>query len=72
MDSSVARIAQLVAHLVSTRGLAMYLCHAGSNPTGVASKNIDLKKISMVPASVCTNGLTITFRARWFHRVFSD
>ena len=36
----------------------MYLCRAGSNPTGDASKNYKLlKKLPMVPASVCTNSL---------------
>ena len=51
----------------------MYLCCAGSKPTGDASKKYRLlKKKSMVPASVCTNGLTLTFRTRCFHRVFLD
>ena len=50
----------------------MYLCHAGSNPTGDASKISIIENKLSVPASVCANGFTVTFRTRWFDRVFSD
>ena len=41
--------------------LARYFCCAGFNPAGDTGKNID--KCLIVPAVVCINGLTVTFRA---------
>ena len=53
--------------------LAKYLCCAGSNPVGNDSKNTDYRQnYKLVPAAVCINGLTVTFRARWFLRVKAE